>query len=182
MRLFVAITLPDRVLDRIEALQSGIPCGQVIPRDNLHLTLAFAGEVDPRDAEALHDALSDVSCAPVAVVLRGLAAIGQPAPHLLWTNAEGGAGLARLRRAVRGALHVAGIAADRQRFRPHVTLARFRAGLAPGEIDRLAGFLSAWGGVTIADFIAADVALFRSHLGRHGARHERLERYALGPG
>src|SRR4029079_7467451 len=45
IRLFCALTLDDETLDRLVAWQASLPAGnaRVVPRANLHLTLAFLG-------------------------------------------------------------------------------------------------------------------------------------------
>ena len=54
MRLFVALVPPEEVRRRLEAegraLRGLCGGGRMVPRENLHLTLAFLGETDRRRA------------------------------------------------------------------------------------------------------------------------------------
>jgi 2'-5' RNA ligase len=179
MRLFLALTPPDDVLDRLEALQAEIPLGRLVPRENLHLTVAFLGEVARPDAEALHDELTRIATPAIAVGFANLGTFGRPDPTSLHVAAAGSAALTALHRKLRAAAHAAGIVPDRERFHPHITLARFGKGLGPDGTQRLARFLSVWGAVALPGFTAEIVTLFDSHLAKDGARYEELATYPL---
>jgi len=43
VRLFCGLRLPEQALDAIVAWQAGLEGGRIVPRDNLHFTLAFLG-------------------------------------------------------------------------------------------------------------------------------------------
>jgi 2'-5' RNA ligase len=43
LRLFCGLRLPEDALDAITAWQAELGCGRIVPRDNLHFTLAFLG-------------------------------------------------------------------------------------------------------------------------------------------
>ena len=53
IRLFTALSVPDDVADTLERRQSGLPGAKWRTRDQLHLTLAFYGEVEERRADDL---------------------------------------------------------------------------------------------------------------------------------
>jgi 2'-5' RNA ligase len=90
MRLFVALCLPTEALHALETLQDRLPVGRPVPADNLHLTLAFLGEVDDTAAEALHDALSNPRAAPVVLALGGAEVFGGRHGQAIALGAEGG--------------------------------------------------------------------------------------------
>ncbi|MFN0113701.1 MAG: RNA 2',3'-cyclic phosphodiesterase [Paracoccaceae bacterium] len=182
MRLFLALTPPDAILDRLEALQSEIPVGRPVPRENLHVTLAFLGEVDPTGAEALHDELARIAAPALEIAFAGLGSFGRPDPAVVFAAVARNAALVALHRKLRAAAHAAGLMPDRERFHPHVTLARFGRGLGPDETLRLARFLSAWGAVSLPAFTATGFSLFESHLGKGGARYDALAAYPMGRG
>ena len=43
VRLFCGLRLPDDALDAVAAWQLGLEAGRIVPRENLHFTLAFLG-------------------------------------------------------------------------------------------------------------------------------------------
>jgi RNA 2',3'-cyclic 3'-phosphodiesterase len=177
MRLFVALTFEDDLLDAIEAVQGRIPAGRVVPRENLHLTLLFAGELDERGAEALHDGLDGVGFDAFPLQLAGLGTFGSPWPETLWLGAAANPALEALQGKVRAAAHGAGVMPERQRFRPHVTLARLGGTCGDGDAARLAAFLSRWGSLVPPIAQVRGFALMQSQLRRDGARYEELARY-----
>lgn len=68
----------------------------------------------------------------------------------------------------------------RERFAPHVTLARFRRDIAPADLARLGLFLAARGDIRLAPFPVTHFALYRSTLGAGPPVYDELARYALG--
>ena len=126
MRLFIAITLSDELRSSLtgtmHALKQAGVKGSYVPTQNLHLTLAFIGEVE--SSAPVREALGGVTFKPFRLSLDGLGSFGD----ILWAGAKGSQGLSAAVRAVRGALDAAGIAYDRQKFVPHITLVRRAAG------------------------------------------------------
>jgi 2'-5' RNA ligase len=75
---------------------------------------------------------------------------------------------------IRSRLHGAGVAAERRRFRPHVTLARIA-----GRRDA-APILTHIASVRLGPFTCSQFALVRSQLHPEGAIHDPLAVYPLG--
>lgn len=173
MRLFISLTLPDEALDEIAALQDRMPKGRMVPPENLHLTLAFLGDCDDTEAEAAHDAIALLRAPALSIGLTAPAIYGGKHGQAVALEAEGGAPLHELHDRLRGKLRGAGLAVERRRFRPHVTLARL-----PGRADA-SGCLDALVGVKLGPFPCDRVVLFESVLHPDGAVHEPLAVRAL---
>ena len=75
MRLFVALSIPDTIAQRLMLLQGGVPGARWQRREQLHLTLRFIGEVDGSDARAVEDALAGIDALAFDLRLHG---VGQP--------------------------------------------------------------------------------------------------------
>lgn len=180
MRAFVAIDLPAAARAALAAVQQALPAGRAVAPDNLHLTLAFLGEHPEARIEEVHYALERIALPGFDLTLAGLDSFGRAAPRVLFVGADGGPALDRLHRRVRGAAHSAGIQLPRERFRPHVTLARFRPELDAQDRERLRRFLTRRAGVALPAFPVTDFALYRSTLRPDGPVHEELARYPLG--
>lgn len=125
-RLFVAVTLSDEIRKSVnqtlhEMKQCGIK-GNYSPTANLHLTLAFIGEI--REPEQVMDALRTVTWKPFKLSLDGLGCFGD----ILWVGVKGNQGLNGTARAVRDALSAAQIRFDTKKFEPHITLIRKTSG------------------------------------------------------
>ena len=61
LRLFAALALPDDAVESLVAMAKGVPCAQWRPRENLHLTLRFFGEVNEPVADELDAALDEIA-------------------------------------------------------------------------------------------------------------------------
>ncbi len=180
IRAFVALPLPETLKDTLEALQAGLPAGRASARETLHLTLAFAGEHLPETIEALHEELGAIQAPAFEVNLCGLGTFGKGSPKLLYADVRKNPTLEALSRQVKSAIRRAGITPSGERYRPHVTLARFRRPPGPEAEARLAGFISAHAGLALPPFRADAFALYRSTL-RPGTSplHEALASYPL---
>ncbi len=180
MRSFVAVELPEGLLGPLLRLQAGLP-GRPVPEDNLHLTLAFLGDLAEPELEALHEALAARSLEACELAVTGIVPFGGRAAKLIAAEVAPTEGLHDLHRTVRAAAREAGIDLPRERFRPHVTLTRFRgAGPDPAEAARLDRAMAEQAGLHLPTEWAAAVVLVGSTLRPEGARHEVLARYPLG--
>jgi len=162
MRLFIAVNLSDSMKAALvnaqnEMVERGVR-GNYTPEENLHLTLAFIGEVP--DAEPVLEALSAVSFAPFELCLEGMGCFGD----LWWAGMRTSPPLAALSRKVRRALAESGIPFDRKRFSPHITLLRRARGHMPGI---------GIGGVSMT---VDAVSLMRSDRGKGGMIYTELGR------
>lgn len=182
MRLFAALLPPPDVLDEIEAAVA--PYRTVWPQlrwvraDLWHVTLAFFGEVDegalPRLAPRLEGAAARHPALELSFAGGGAFPGGRRA-RVLWTGLYGDrralAGLAAS--AMAAGRRSGAVAADkRQRFHPHLTLARCRV---PTEVRPLVDALSAYAG---SAWTADSLHLMRSRLGSE-VRYEKLRSWAL---
>jgi 2'-5' RNA ligase len=184
MRAFVALELPPPVraaCDRaLEALRGPAGRLRLAPAGQLHVTLAFLGEIDQARADGVADALRPVVAAtpgwPLAI--RGCGAfpdLGRP--RVLWFGVEDSDGrCGALQAAVWRALQPLGFVPEARPFRPHVTFARVRTGrIAPALRAALLARADFDGGQAPA----AHVQLMESRLEPGGARYHPLATFAL---
>jgi 2'-5' RNA ligase len=153
--------------------------GRAVSPDDLHVTLAFLGELPPdRVAAALAVGRA------IAGAERGIGGTqtfdrvvqwGRRGPLVLEaTRVE--AGLAELQRALADALLAAGFALDRRDFRPHVTLSRRPDRPAPAALPDVPGGVLAW---PYAGFVLAESPV-EPPPGAGASRYALVERF--GPG
>lgn len=192
-RLFVAIDLDEairdalgRVTDRLAvALADGATSSRHrvrwVARERLHVTVRFLGATPTAAVEPLRTALTPGFASPVFELrfdrLGTFPETGRP--RVVWAGfSDDGAAVSLVRRELDARLEELGLAADRQRFRPHVTLGRFRE---PGR---------AADGRTVRDIAMEDMAvigpmsvqrltLYESHLSSRGPGYEVLRYTAL---
>lgn len=178
MRAFLAIPMPDPVRDALEAVQEAMPLGRPSDPEQLHVTLAFLGEQPDDLIESAHHALTTLRHPAFELQLRGLGTFGDRQPASLWAGIRDPAPLKSLRERLLPCLHGAGVVLERQRYRPHVTLARFNR-TQGADHERLARFLARWEGFPSPAFRVESFGLYKSTLLKSGAVHEELAAYPL---
>ena len=177
MRLFVALDLPWEVKEALSDLTCNLPGARWVPTDNFHLTLRFIGEASRLQAEEIDLALATLRGRGFAFGLSGLGWFEKGGRvSSVWAGVERNEDLARLQVKVGTALHRAGIAPDRRRFTPHVTLARMDAPVTP----MLTSFVQANNLYRSAPIRADNVTLFSSFLGKDQPTYTPEAEYALG--
>ena len=122
MRLFIAICFPDNILNALQKTMQGLRAegvrGNYSRRDNLHLTLAFLGEVD--SPGRICRTMREVSAPEMELMLQGSGRFRD----LYWIGLAENPELTRYAAALREALGSAGIDYDSKPFRPHITMVR----------------------------------------------------------
>lgn len=175
MRVFAALQLPSRFRSEAAAVSRILAqwCpGHYVPYENLHVTLAFLGEVGEAESSSAVDALEEACRGMVTVPLEpdGLGKFGRPRDATLWLGLRRGPELMGLAAEVRERLSARGLAFDDKPFLPHVTLAR-RVRLPRGDLPGLP--------FPQPDEATA-VTLFKSVLGSSGATYKELHTVRLG--
>jgi 2'-5' RNA ligase len=169
--------MPEDTAARLAGLVRGLPVGRRVPEENLHLTLAFLGEVADAGLEELHDALSGLRAVPVELRFEGLGVFGDDRPRALWAAVADDPELDDLHRQIGRAARKAGLAPEARRFVPHVTLARLKG--QREDAAPLARFLADRGGASVPPVRAVAISLMSSRLRPEGAVYEELARYPL---
>jgi 2'-5' RNA ligase len=169
-RLFCGLRLPDRALDTLSEWQADhIQQGRPVPRDHLHVTLAFLGHRSVEELESILGALREAAAAagPIRLVperYRETRSVG-----MLVLNDLGGQAT-RLAEDLQGRLE--GLGVYEREARPwlaHLTVVRFR------ERPRLQPPLPDLGEVS-----PSDAAAYHSVLRSSGAQYVVVESFALG--
>jgi 2'-5' RNA ligase len=171
LRLFCALTLPEPVLDRIVDWQRRVLPLDVrfVPRENLHVTVAFLGSRPGTDLVRIASELGAAAAAapPMRFTLRGYRetrSVGMLTFDDLGEVATRFAAdvFARLER-------IEVYEPERRRWLPHVTVLRFREPphLAPELPD-------------LGELSPSGAAVYLSRLRPGGAEYVVLESFALG--
>ncbi len=174
MRLFVAVDLPATVKDELDhaiaELRPSLPAARLVPRDNLHLTVSFLGEVgDERVAgivAALRDGVDGTVPFPARLAGSGAFPSARRA-RVLWAGLEAADDrLASVTNACIRALEPLGFPFESRPWTAHVTLARLRQ---PGDVTGVLPLA-----LEPVAFQIEAVTLFRSRLGRPAPRYEAI--------
>lgn len=180
LRLFVAISVPDKVRDHIDdevaPLRKRWSRARWIPPENQHVTLKFLGWATSDRLDAISEAIDMVarSHAPSEVSVTSLGAFpSERRVRVLWVGLEDPeALLTRLATDLERAFEPMGYAPEDRPFTPHLTLARFKVPERWREpLPELRGGLD--------PFLVERLELFRSRLHPKGARYEMMESFEL---
>lgn len=142
VRLFVAVTVPDCLRERLAAAQADLPPAlrRTDPAD-AHLTLKFLGDADPDPARtAVRRAVAAAGVAPFEATLTGLGVFPSlDYVRVVWLGVgAGSAELTRLADAVERETVAAGFdPRDHDEFTPHVTLARMSDARGKARVQEL---------------------------------------------
>jgi len=176
IRLFVGIGLPTRVRTEIAAVQAGLPRARWVRPENLHVTVRFVGDVDKDMAEDIHVALSGLRAPAFELAIRGLGQFESGGRvRTVWAGVEGAEPLVFLRDKVESALVRLGLPAERRKFTPHVTLARFNGEPAQNFFK----YFESHAALAIGAFSVRSFILFRSLNDADGVYYEPVEQYPL---
>ena len=175
-RIFVAVPLPDEIrMALADRLGSLVMPGKPVPPENWHITLRFLGWTDDVAFDRLLAALDEADLGPPFDMMLGeMGAFPRPkSATVIWLAvSEGLSRLEELAAAAEEAAQSAGFGPEDRPFRAHVTLSRVRpAEDASGLLDSFPGADLGWR--------CGSVLVYRSHLGRGGARYEPLETFPL---
>jgi len=171
VRLFCALRLPDDVLDTLVAWQDGqLPGGvRAVPRQNLHVTLAFLGARPVGEVEPVARELAGAAAGAGPIELRAERYRETRSVGMV-VLADAGGAAAALAADLSARLERLGVyRPERRAWLPHVTVARFH------ERPRLQ--LPA---PDLGVFSPSDAAVYSSVLRPGGAQYEALETVALG--
>jgi RNA 2',3'-cyclic 3'-phosphodiesterase len=171
VRLFCALTLPDGVLDALAEWQARLPRGdlRLVPRENLHVTLAFLGGRPRGELPAIGGELDAAAAAAGPIVLRPRRYRETRSVGMVVFDDEGGAA-ATLAGDLHERLQRLGVyEPERRRWLPHLTVARFR------EQPRLDPPVPELGAVG-----PSGAAVFISQLRPTGAQYVVVQEFGLG--
>ena len=122
MRLFIAIPFSEEFREELLRVQREMKVngvrGNFSRPENLHVTVAFLGEV--KDPAPAMKALASVPVPELRLTSGPLGNFGE----LLWIGLRKNSALEEYVAEVRHALDNAGVEYDRKKFRPHITLVR----------------------------------------------------------
>ncbi|MBC7770289.1 MAG: RNA 2',3'-cyclic phosphodiesterase [Phycisphaerales bacterium] len=173
LRLFAAIALPDHIAERLTVLMRDVPGARWRPRENLHLTLRFFGEVQEPIADDIDAELSAIAdqTAPFELRLKAAGSFGGADPHALWIGAAGSEPLKKLAADIERAARRCGLKPEPHKFTPHVTLAY----LANAPLGGVQAFESRLGLFETPPFRVESFGLYASWVRKSAPSLYRLE-------
>jgi len=184
VRAFVSIDVEDPgLVSRVGLLKGAIASTgadvKLVEDENLHLTLAFLGELPESSVALVSEALRGVSHAPFRLHLKGVGCFPSCSrPRVVWVGAaEGGEEVEALHRKVASALRRAGFSLEEEGgFEPHLTVARVRSGRG---VERLKKLIEGYADEDFGWLEVREFRLKKSTLTPRGPIYETLASFAL---
>jgi 2'-5' RNA ligase len=172
IRLFCALELPGQAVDTLAVWQRDAFAGvdvRVLPRESLHVTLAFLGHLSADELPAIADALRTAAAAAErpSLTVRRYRETRSVGMLVLDDEAERAT---RFAVDLQGRLERLGVyEPERRPWLAHLTVIRFRRppGLSPGLPE-------------LGAVVPSEAAVFISRLRPTGAQYEAIENVALG--
>ncbi len=176
MRLFVAINLPDNVLDYLYDLQKKIDLGNAkikwVAKKNIHITLKFIGNVEGKLLEEIKNNLSKVNSDKFSFKLSKTGCFPEEnSPRVIWIGVDDEQKVINLQKKVDESL--LDILKGEQRFSAHITLGRVKRtdknlleSLKMIKVEKI--------NINVGEF-----SLIKSQLTKDGPRYSVVERYKL---
>lgn len=185
MRLFVAVHLPADMRERLGRAQDRLRDARAdvswVKPANLHLTLKFLGETEPKRLERLCAVLAETAAGatPFAVTVLGAGTFGGRVPRVVWAGiGEGAEALGALARAVESGLARIGYPREKRGFTAHLTLGRVRSAV---NADALLTALRGAGSEQFGEAPVDRFVLMRSELNPAGSIYTVVHDFPLGP-
>jgi len=178
IRSFIALSVPEEVSNQLGDLAAKMSyqdkSGAVrwVDQENYHLTLGFLGDQSIEDLESLAESLDQSLQQPeFTSYVSMISPFPETKPKLMAAMVEKNEEMASLSRQVVSAVNSIGMAMNKRKFIPHITLGRYRhsrneySGFIPTNIE--------------CELYFDEVTLFESTLTSSGAEYEPIYRFPL---
>lgn len=143
MRIFIAINFTEEIkcklYDQILNLKRQSVKGNFTRKENLHLTLAFLGEVDEKHLERLKKVINQLEVSELFIGFSNMSAFHYGDELLPWIGIEPNTKLQVLQQRLIEGLKESGFTPDEKNFTPHITLGRKVIMKSKTEINRYDG-------------------------------------------
>ena len=185
IRSFLAFELPvdiKRIIVKVSEDVRQLPLNiRRVNVDNVHITTVFMGDMQEEQIVSIQAVVKDVcrGYGPFSIAIKGIGLFGSRRnPRVLWIGLDGELDrMACFRDDLQKGLRPFGVKEEKRRFKPHLTLGRFRKGTRAGtQLDDL---LSTYNGLTSPVSTIKELVLFKSDLKPGGAVYSKLNGWPL---
>jgi len=185
IRSFLAFELPvdiKRIIMTVSENVRELPLNvRWLNVTNIHLTIVFMGDVQEEQVKPIQDIVKDVcqGYGSFSIGIKGIGLFGSRRnPRVLWIGLDGAIDrMGYFRDDLQKGLTPFGVKEEKRRFKPHLTLGRFRKGARTGT--HLDDLLSKYHDLTSPEFIIEELVLFKSDLKPGGAVYSKLNGWPL---
>lgn len=141
MRLFIAINFNEEAKTHIIEVQNKLrqldEWANFTAKENLHLTLAFLGELPAERIAAIKSAMRETEFSPMELVFDHVGAFSRDGYDTCWIGLRKNSALLQMQNSLSIHLSQAGFPLEKRRFTPHLTIARRAVLREPLQNSRL---------------------------------------------
>jgi len=181
MRCFIAIPINEEIAINLEKVQKDLkPIGnlKLVPRENMHITLKFLGEIPEPKVEKVKKSLNSLeSYGKFEVSLAGIGSFpNESYVRVIWAAVHKGFNdIMELQRRVDN--NLVKLNFDKEaRFHPHATIARVKS---INSKEKLKKIFEKYKKVEFGSFLAEKFCLMESKLSKEGAKYFTLREFYL---
>ncbi len=179
VRTFIAVDIDDdRVKGRLASVRDYLVDSKAdlkpVATENIHITLRFIGEIPITRVDQLCNALQEkLKFKPFKIRIEGLGVFPNiHRPRVIWAGVtEGSSQLVDLHNAVEKILRSLRIPANRERFVPHITIARVKSSR---NLSRLVKYIEQYISEFFGEIVVNKVKVKRSILTPQGPIYSDL--------
>jgi len=178
LRSFIAIELPDGVKSALAELRQELKKCKAdirwVKPDNIHLTLKFLGDTDEKIIGSIAEAVKTacIGYKKFTLEIKGVGVFPDiRAPRVLWAGISDNDSLTGLQKSIEDGLVKLGYAVERRRFRPHLTLGRFKS--SSGKED-LYDKIEEHKNISLGFMEVKSIFLIKSDLAPSGAEYTKI--------
>ncbi|RME79948.1 MAG: RNA 2',3'-cyclic phosphodiesterase [Methanobacteriota archaeon] len=175
MRAFLAVDVPLEIREKLSSISGEMEnkCIKAVPLDNMHITLAFLGEISEKQGEGIVEKLGDRGIRKEKVVVKGLGVF--PSVDYVRVVWAGAYGLDSIENSVRSSLQELNMVREESRkWHGHITIARVKC-----KAD-VKSYLEKYNGVEFGTFNVNAITLYKSVLAKPHAIYEKIADIKLG--
>jgi 2'-5' RNA ligase len=143
VRSFIAFDINNKeILKRLAEAQAKLAKTgadlRLVDTQNIHVTMRFLGDVQPKTVKKIHGEMKQVAFSPFDVEIRGVGAFPSTKyARVVWAGIQQGADeLRNVFNQLEPRLRKLGFRPDSKGFSPHITVARVRTGRNKAELAR----------------------------------------------
>ncbi len=179
MRLFIAIPLPEVVIEELSAISNRLRSDHDGLRwsspESWHITLQFLGNTSPEQYGCVAARLGELRFPRISVALEELGVFDRAG--VFFASVAVAPQLLMLQQRVTAATAYCGFVPEARPFHPHVTLARAKGERRGHSLRELRTKINHQPDFT--SFVAGEFLLYEAFLGPTGSRYEIRERFQL---
>jgi 2'-5' RNA ligase len=185
MRLFIAVPLPDKIIESVSEIQNSLKKSSEtlvkwVNTRSIHITLKFLGEIEENRVAVINQSLSkiEVPFQSIDLSLNNIGFFPNPKrPRVIWVGLKGDTeNTAIIADKIDKALIKEGFEPENRPFKPHLTLGRFKDNY---RLDSLLSKVEEISPASSDVFTSTEFHLYQSVLKPSGAEYKVLNSFLL---